>query len=315
MRLIVDDHADMPLSSEVREGLNISPSHYAQIKAAFRRVIRDFHHDLEARAPWYSDGWVDQNLAQIADNLDESMNRWRNLYRSARLLLSRATQPIESGLLTVGSDEYKKHKRHQDQANRQLNLLRNDMGSSGTERSEFYPYRYLASEGFLPGYNFTRLPLRVFVPAGDSTGEFISRPRTVALREFGPRNLIYYNGCKYRVSQLIVQDAESCLIDAKISTKTGYFLTGDQKDLEICPFSGVSLGDNANKEHLVNLLEMSESRTEEVDRISCEEEERVSSGYEISTYFAVDGGDLDSVRKATARSSEARLLNLRYIAA
>ena len=222
------------------------------------------------------------------------MNRWRNIYRSARTLLSRATQPIESGLLTVGSDEYKKHKRHQDQANRQLNLLRNDVGSSGgTERSEFYPYRYLASEGFLPGYNFTRLPLRVFVPAGDSTGEFISRPRTIALREFGPRNLIYYNGSKYRVSQLIVQDAESSLTDAKISTKAGYFLTGEQKDLEICPFSGVSLGDNANKEYLHDLLEMSESRAEEVDRISCEEEERVSSGYEVSTYFAVDGGDLE----------------------
>jgi hypothetical protein len=316
MRLIVDDNADMPVSPGVRDGLKIAPTHHTQIKTTFRRVIRDFREDLEARAAWYADAWVEQNLDQIADNLDRSMNRWRNIYRSARTLLSRATQPIESGLLTVGSDEYKKHKRHQDQANRQLNLLRNDVGSSGgTERSEFYPYRYLASEGFLPGYNFTRLPLRVFVPAGDSTGEFISRPRTIALREFGPRNLIYYNGSKYRVSQLIVQDAESSLTDAKISTKAGYFLTGEQKDLEICPFSGVSLGDNANKEHLHDLLEMSESRAEEVDRISCEEEERVSSGYEVSTYFAVDGGDLDSVRKASAHSSETRLLNLRYIAA
>jgi hypothetical protein len=60
---------------------------------------------------------------------------------------------------------------------------------------------------------------------------------------------------------------------------------------------------------------MSESRAEEVDRISCEEEERVSSGYEVSTYFAVDGGNFDSVRKATARSSETSLLNLRFIAA
>jgi hypothetical protein len=244
------------------------------------------------------------------------MNRWRNMYRSARTLLSRATQPIESGLLTVGSDEYKKYKRHQDQANRQLNLLRNDISLSvGTERSEFYPYRYLASEGFLPGYNFTRLPLRVFVPAGDSTGEFISRPRVIALREFGPRNLIYYSGSKFRVSQLIVQDAESSLTEAKISTKTGYFLTGEQKDLEICPFSGANLGDNANKEYLNDLLEMSESRAEEVDRISCEEEERVSSGYDVSTYFAVDGGDFGSISKASALSTEAHLLNLRYIPA
>lgn len=316
MRLIVDDNAGMPLAPGVRDGLKIAPGHLKQIKATFRRAIDDFQGDLETRAAWYSEDWVEQNLDQIADNLDRSMNRWRNIYRSARTLLSRATQPIESGLLTVGSDEYKKHKRHQDQANRQLNLLRNDVGSyGGTERSEFYPYRYLASEGFLPGYNFTRLPLRVFVPAGDSTGEFISRPRTIALREFGPRNLIYYNGCKYRVSQLIVQDAESSLSDAKISTKAGYFLIGEEKDLEICPFSGVSLGDNANKEHLHNLLEMSESRAEEVDRISCEEEERVSSGYEVDTYFAVDGGDLDSIKKASASSSDTRLLNLRYIPA
>ena len=316
MRLIVDDNANMPLSPIVRDGLHISPSYHTQIRTTFRRAIKDFHEKLDVQAPWYSDTWIEQNLGNIADNLDSAMNRWRNMYRSARTLLSRATQPIESGLLTVGSDEYKKYKRHQDQANRQLNLLRNDISLSvGTERSEFYPYRYLASEGFLPGYNFTRLPLRVFVPAGDSTGEFISRPRVIALREFGPRNLIYYSGSKFRVSQLIVQDAESSLTEAKISTKTGYFLTGEQKDLEICPFSGANLGDNANKEYLNDLLEMSESRAEEVDRISCEEEERVSSGYDVSTYFAVDGGDFGSISKASALSTEAHLLNLRYIPA
>jgi hypothetical protein len=315
MRLVVDDNADMPLAQGVRDGLRIAPLRHDQIRATFRRVISDFDVNLRQKATWYGDAWVDLSLDHLADNLDRSMDRWRNIYRSARTSLSRATQPIESGLLTVGSDEYKKHKRHQDQANRQLNLLRNDVGSSGTERSEFYPYRYLASEGFLPGYNFTRLPLRVFIPSGNSTGEFISRPRTIALREFGPRNIIYYNGSKYRVSQLIVQDAESSLTEAKISTKTGYFLTGEQKDLEICPFSGINLGDNSNKEYLHDLLEMSESRGEEVDRISCEEEERVSSGYEIATYFAVDGGDLSQIDKAVAHSSETPLLSLRYMAA
>jgi len=111
----------------------------------------------------------------------------------------------------------------------------------------------------------------------------------------------------------VVQDAESSLTEAKISTKAGYYLAGDQKDFEICPFSGVNLGDNANKEYLHDLLEMSESRAEEVDRISCEEEERVSRGFDVQIYFAVDGGHLERVRKAVARSSETSLLNLRYI--
>ncbi len=135
------------------------------------------------------------------------------------------------------------------------------------------------------------------------------------MREFGPLNVIYNNGSKYRVCQLVVQDAESSMTEAKISKKAGYFLAADQKGLEICPFTGLNLGDNANVEHLHHLLEMAESRAEEVDRISCEEEERVSRGYEIKTYFSVDGGNFDSVRKAVAHSSESALLNLRYVPA
>lgn len=315
MRLVVDDGVEMPLAPGVREGMKLLPATYASIKATFRRVVHDFADRLIAGGgAWYSEGWTDQNLGKLAEHVDASMTRWRLLYRSARSLLTRATQPIESGRLKVGSDEYKKYKRHQDQANRQLNLLRNDMGGL-TELSEFYPYRYLASEGFLPGYNFTRLPIRLFVPSGTTSGEFVSRPRAIALREFGPRNVIYHNGRKFRVSQLVVQDAESSLTEAKISTKAGYYLTGEQRDLEICPFSGANLGDNANKSHLHDLLEMSESRAEEIDRISCEEEERTSLGFEVRTYFSVDGGQFERVRRAVARSSETNLLNLRYIPA
>ncbi len=316
MRLILDDNDQMPVSPEVKAGLAILPEMFIHIKSTFKRAIHDFESKLESKAAsWYSDQWVEQQLSKLAENLDQALNRWRRLYRSARHILTQATQKIESGTLRQGSDEYKKYRRNMDQAARQLDLLRNEARGIYSELSEFYPYRYLASEGFLPGYNFTRLPLRVFIPTGDSSGEFISRPRAIALREFGPLNIIYHNGRKYRISQLVVQDAETSLSEAKISSKAGYFLTGDQKDLEYCPFSGQSLSDNANKEHLHFLLEMSESRSQEVDRISCEEEERVSRGFDIKTYFSVDGGHLERVRKAVARTSENALLNLRYVPA
>jgi superfamily II DNA/RNA helicase len=316
MRFVEDDNDKMPLSPGVINGLEIPADLFQEIKASFTRVTHDFSTDLENSASnWYTDQWIDQNLTKLADNLDQALNRWRRLYRSARTILTRATQKIESGTLSLGSDEYKKHKRNLDQATRQLDLLRNDLRGRSTELSEFYPYRYLASEGFLPGYNFTRLPLRIFLPTNNSSGEFISRPRSIALREFGPLNVIYHNGRKYRVSQLIVQDADSAISEAKVSKKSGYFLTGDQKNLEICPFTGENLGDNANCEHLSYLLEMSESRAEERDRISCEEEERVSMGFRVQTYFSVDGGSLDRVRKAVVKTSEQSLLNLRYIPA
>ena len=49
---------------------------------------------------------------------------------------------------------------------------------------DFYSYRYFASEGFLPGYNFARLPLSAYI-AGRKTvrnrDEYISRPRFLAI--------------------------------------------------------------------------------------------------------------------------------------
>ncbi|MBZ0264214.1 DEAD/DEAH box helicase [bacterium] len=316
MKMVVDDNNQMALKEDVISGLHLSGQTYQDIKSAFKRVIYDFEYNLELKAGnWYSDQWIDHNLSNLVNNLDIALDRWRLLYKSARSILSKATQKIESGTLSLGSDEYKKHKRNQDQATRQLDLLRNEFSGRSFELSEFYPYRYLASEGFLPGYNFTRLPLRIFLPTSDSSGEFISRARSIALHEFGPLNIIYHNGRKYRVSQLVVQDTESSLIEAKISKKAGYFLAGDQKDLEICPFTGLNLGDNANREYLNDLLEMSETRAEEVDRISCEEEERVSRGFEIQTYFSVDGANFDSVKKAVARTDEHAFLNLRFIPA
>ena len=315
IRLVSDEDPEMPLSPAVVAGLNIQPVTFASLKKTFKQVIADFSEDLMERASaWYTEDWIDQNLRTMTKALDDAMNRWRKMYLSARTLLTRATQPIESGRLRVGSDEYKKYKRLQDQANRQLNLLRNDQGRS-TELSEFYPYRYLASEGFLPGYNFTRLPIRIFVPTGTTAGEYISRPRSIALGEFGPLNVIYHNGRKYRVSQMVVQDTEASLTEAKISKRAGYFLMEGQKDLEICPFSGLNLSDNANTEHLHDLLEMAESRGEEIARITCEEEERLSRGYQVELFFHVDGGNFASIRTATARSGDNHLLNLRLVPA
>ena len=314
MRLVTDDNNEMPLAPEVRSALDIQPTMFNRLKMAFKRAIHDFEGDLQKTGQtWYSDQWIEQNLSNVANGLDEALVRWRRLYRAAQVLLSRATQRIGGGRLT--GEELRKEQNFERQAIRQLNLLRNDLFGRSTELSEFYPYRYLASEGFLPGYNFTRLPVRVFLPTSDSSGEFVSRPRPIALREFGPLNIIYHSGRKYRVCQLVVQDAESALDEAKISKKAGYFLTKEQKDLEICPFSGVSLADNANKEHLHYLMELAESRAEEVDRISCEEEERVSRGFDIKTYFSVDGANFERVRKAVAHTSDNSLLNLRYVPA
>lgn len=313
--LLTKEHPDLPLSPSVKDGLNLSTKTLDEIKASFQRAIKDFSGDPGKKAAaWYTDEWIDRKLGDIADNLDGAMNRWRTIHHSANDLLRLASRQLESGRLQVNSKEYKKHARLQAQATRQLNLLRNDQGRSAV-LSEFYPFRYLAAEGFLPGYNFTRLPVRIFVPTDRTSGEYISRPRSVALREFGPLNIIYHNGRKYRVSRTTIQSTESPLAEARISTGSGYYLPADQKDLEICPFSEADLSDNTSKLHLHDLLELSECHSEEITRITCEEEERMSRGFNIDKYFTIDGGDMDRIQEATVGSADIPLLRLRYIPA
>ena len=315
MALIDKDDLDLGLSHGVKEGLRLASSTVDEIKLIFELVIADFGEELrQGDNPWYVDEWPEQMLRQLVDKLDETMNRWRAIYQSARTLLNEATMKLSAGLLKVESDDFRRCKRIQDQATRQLNLLRNER-TGPSDLSEFYPYRYLAAEGFLPGYNFTRLPLRIFVPVGTSSGEFISRPRRIALKEYGPHNVLYYKGRKYRVSQLVGQDVESSRTEAKVSTKSGYFLVGNEKSTERCPFSGLDLSESTNSEYLHDLLEMSESRGEEIARITCGEEERISRGYELDSFFSVDGGNISSIRKAVVKLDDSELLNISFIPA
>lgn len=311
-KLIENDKEKLPLSETVKTKLQLSQSQYANVRNTFQRVIADFA-DLNLKATsWFTDQWVDQTVNSFVRNFDHAIERWRNLYMSAQRLLESATKKLSGGLLSTGSKEFRQETQNMLQATRQLELLRNT-AQKARQLCEFYPYRYFAAEGFLPGYNFTRLPLRTFVRMGDG-GEFISRPRTIALREFGPQNVIYHKGRKYQINQMIIQDAENRIDRAKISVSSGYFLTGEKFDDEECPLTRVSLQDNTSRDFIMNLLEMSETRCDETSRISCEEEERLSRGYQIDTYFSIDGSP-DSVTKATLKSGNEPFINLTYIPA
>jgi|TARA_B100002003_G_scaffold225571_1_gene231699 superfamily II DNA/RNA helicase len=307
------DQENLPLSDKIKEKLKITDTLKNKIVHDFNNVVKDFVDEQLRSTTWFNDEWVHRKIDNFEKEIDLALNRWRLLYKTAQSQLSRAQKEIESGLYPQGSQEIKNALREQGQAIRQRDLLKNEQTGWGGQLSEFYPYRYMASEGFLPGYNFTRLPLRTFIPKGNS-GDYISRPRFIALREFGPRNVVYHNGTKYRMEQLIVQDAAEKLDKAKISVNSGYYMDKDEFDSELCPFSGVPLDTNDSKEIFVNLLEMGETKAEEIERISCEEEERLSQGFNIDTYFSVPGG-LDSIVTGMVKTDNDNLLKLQFIPA
>ena len=311
----------LSLKQEILDSIKISEEEKLIILAKFKKVIDDnyFIKELNKRKPsWFTDSWIKQNINEFENSFDHSLERWRKLYKAAQTQIKAATSIIENRIYADNHEKKKEAYKSLRQAERQRDLLLNETNEPGKssgknkDQSEFYPYRYLASEGFLPGYNFTRLPVRSFLESEDAGGEFISRPRFIALNEFGPRNVVYHDGSQYRIDRLILTEAELKLEKGKICPKTGYFLYDKQYGYEVDPIINETLQLDPRKHVHTTLIEMSETRAYEVERITCQEEERTKKGYDIQTYFAVDGGFENTVEGIVSVSDD-KLLHIHYL--
>lgn len=262
---------------------------------------------------WFTDGWLLTRAQSFLRRFDDSFERWRTLYRSANKLIDLARTVMDDP--TVGNDNPKKNeaKREHNVGMRQRDLLLNAENRSFGSESEFYIFRYLASEGFLPGYNFTRLPIRAFLGYRHmDKGEFVSRPRFVALKEFGPNNLIYHNGGKFRINRMQLTQADTLKQTIKISRKTGYaFLNEAGKGINNDPITNDELKGQDAVEIFNNLLDLQESDAKPQERISCEEEERMSTGFEIDQYFSFAKGILGT-KQVTIKRAAYPLLQIIY---
>lgn len=248
---------------------------------------------------------------------DRALERWRTLFKATRLQMARAREVMDSA--AVSPRERDEAKRRHDEAYTQQKLL---LETQSVMNSDFYTYRYLASEGFIPGYNFPRLPLLAFVPARrDKVGRdsFLSRPRFLGLAEFGPRSIIYHEGSQYRVFKAIlsVRDEDNVTVDARLPVGTcrlcpacGYGHFGALADGERCTACGEQL-DTGLK--LKNLYRIENVATRRITRITSDEEERQRQGYETLTtlQFAQKGNHLQVTRTVIA-DAEGPLLQVQY---
>jgi hypothetical protein len=213
------------------------------------------------------------------------------------------------------SDRDNARRRYGDAA-RQYSIL---LKSSNTQNSDFYTYRYLASQGFLPGYNFPRLPLMAWIPARggatnngkDDEGSMVSRPRFLALSEFGPRSLIYHEGRMYRVvrAKLNVGSADHVssnstlgTVSALVCSQCGYGHLGDENGsaplenrCENCD-ALLTESDWVNQLYRIETVE-----TLPVERISINDEERQRQGFELQTTYRFLPGINGEQQKQTAQ--------------
>ena len=258
-------------------------------------------------APWYTEDWFNTEAKQAYGKFESALERWRYLFRSAQSQLDMQHRIIRDA--SRPPEDKKRADRLHREAARQLRLLTND---SDTFQSDFYSYRYFASEGFLPGYNFPRLPLSAFIPGRRGRqDEYLSRPRFLAISEFGPRAVIYHEGSKFEIDRVIfmVDGDEPVTGSIKLCPACGYLHPiSDSVGPDLCEKCGTPL-----EARIDNLFRMKNVSARRRDRISADEEERQRFGYELITAVRFsERGSGSSFRTAILRSEEQDLLQLEY---
>jgi len=285
------------------------PNYTQQLQAALQAA-----QEIIVRAPeiqdswWFGPEWIDEIVKNSPHALDIAFNRWRELYKSACNMRDDSRKIKDSP--TAKQADIRAAEQREREALRDLDLLYNR--GVGQDQADFYPYRYLASEGFIPGYNFPRLPVRTMIRVGNSS-ESIERYRFLGLSEFGPGNIVYHEGRKHRIDGIVLPSSgiDERFRTAKLCTICGYLHSENIATIELCEFCGSTLSSD-NSAFPQKLLDQPATRTRVVDRISSEEEERRRSGYSITTHFQIPPGS--RTRQAIVSDEAGQpMLEVKYI--
>ncbi len=309
--VVSEGDLSLPLNDLVKEKLSDSTIRLRALTRA-RRLLESVGPELKD-APWYREDWLDDVLGRIPQSFDDACNRWRSLYRAA--VQHRREMNKVIGDHTRQQQDRDRAKSLRAQAESQISLLTD---AKNAAEGDFYSYRYFASEGFLPGYNFPRLPLSAFIPARRGRrgrDEYLSRPRFLAISEFGPRALIYHEGAHYRVNKvnLAFDEATEELTQytMKVCSSCGYgHLISQGPGQDNCDNCGDPLLPTDEIRELVRLQNVT---AKPVGRISSDEEERQRIGYEIRNAFRFGevNGQPDC-RKAEVSVGEQELATVIY---
>jgi hypothetical protein len=175
----------------------------------------------------------------------------------------------------------------------------------------------LATEGFLPGYNFPRLPIYAYVPAlgaGGPKAAYLQRARFLAIAEFGPRSLIYHEGRAFRVHKAKLSPEQRNADGGRLATKTLFVCeqcgAAHDSEPERCHVCNANMG---GVNPIRNIVRIDNVETKPAERITANDEDRQRQGFEIQTVFSWPRRDgRFDVTSAIAQDEHGPILRIDY---
>ncbi len=238
------------------------------VQTAFAQEMQDYS--------WFNESYVRQAVGQFVDRLDQAFSRWRREYT----VLSTEWAEINRQLVRESTDRTMQYRR---------NVIENKLAAMREGKKDFYTYRYLGSQGFLPNYAFPRQAVTLsFREIEDE----LSRDPVIALREYAPGNFVYYRGNRYEV-------VEARPTTSGLSVVEGQENQADFQLLLVCPTCrSAYIGEEANRavcavcqENLAgthplrHALPMPDMVARHRQSITADAEERMRRGYKVEIYY------------------------------
>lgn len=258
-----EDEANLyPLKTSFKEKLegkvsNEKPVIVSTFDSAFSDEIEQFS--------WLNDGFIDNKVDTFVDRLNDAFEHWRKEYQMLNKERHRINVKASRENLT-GSEK-----------NRRV-AIEHKMNSMREGGGEFYTFRYLQNQGFLPAYGFPAAS--TYLVFNDRDDELV-RDRKIAISEYAPGNQVYYKGSKYTIrhARPKMEDARPITRNILICPDCGNILLDDRASTSSnCPSCGKDLSTHPPNQ---NGMEMPDQYAVSGAKITSDEEERIRKGYDI----------------------------------
>ena len=285
-----------PLKMDLEEAYRLAVQTKApQILQAVREA---FAAEIEA-FDWFDRVFIKGTVARFVDDLDQAFDRWRLEY-------ARLNEELDEINRTM------RHEGHDPALNRRRAVIERKLEDMRAGEKDWYVYRYLGCEGFLPNYAF---PRHATVVSFHDTEDELARDPAIALNEYAPGNFIYYRGDRYEVTHArprmreMAPDVQSLLICPACQAA---YLGGEAKR------AACRCGKDLRGIHPRPALTLPDMFGFRRARITADEEERLRLGYAIGAHYqpggrvstyAVQVGDRERFRLAYEHNGQVLSVN------